>query len=169
MTDELMQRWRPQRQALLQRWQRMAPRERLGLLAAAVALGLLLGVLLLVNPALKTLREAPARLDALDRQLAQMQSAAAEAARLQAQPPVGAAQAQAALQSATAFLGADAQLTLQGDRATLRFTNLDGERLGGWLAEVRRSARARAVEAQLQRGASGYSGSVLLQLPGAPS
>ena len=36
-----------------------------------------------------------------------------------------------------------------------------------WLGEVRGAARARPVEAQLTRAANGYSGSLVLQLPGA--
>jgi len=158
--------WAPRVDALQLRWSRLEARERLGLQLAAVALLLLLLVLLFVNPALKTLREAPGRLDELDRQLAQMQGWAAEAKRLQQLPAVNPAQASAALQAATDFLGPEARLTLQGDRATLQFSNLAGEQLGAWLAEVRRAARARPVEAQLQRGPGGYGGSIVLSLGG---
>lgn len=167
MNEALRQAWGPQRDKLKAAWQGLAPRERTGVAAAAAAVLLLLVVMLLINPALRTLREAPQRLATLDGQLAQMQAWAAEAARLQQQAPVSSAQSLAALQAATEFLGPEAQLQLQGDRATLRFRQLSGEQLGGWLSESRRAARARAIEAQLQRGADGlYSGSVLLQLPG---
>lgn len=165
--QQLHQAWAPQRDKALATWRRMAPRERAGLAVAAAALGLLLFVMLFVNPALRTLREAPQRLAELDSRLAQMQAWAAEAAQLQQQPAVSSAQALAALQSATEFLGPEAQLQIQGDRATLRFRLLSGEQIGSWLMETRRAARARAVEAQLQRGADGlYSGSVVLQLAG---
>lgn len=71
---------------LQQRWQALAPRERLG---ATLGLGLLLVFLvwsLAVQPALKTLRTAPAQQATLDAQLAQMQRLAAEASELRALP-----------------------------------------------------------------------------------
>ena len=40
------------------------------------------------------------------------------------------------------------------------------EALRAWLSEVRSGARARAVEAQLSRGAAGFSGSITLSLGG---
>ena len=156
--------WAPRVEALQSRWSRLEARERGGLLLAGAALLLLLVVLIFVNPALKTLREAPARLAELDSQLAQMQGWAAEAKRLQQLPPVSPAQAAAALQAATDYLGPEARLSLQGERATLQFNNLAGEQLGAWLAEVRSAARARPVEAQLQRGPRGYGGSITLSL-----
>ncbi len=159
---------RPHLDRLKTAWNQLAERERLGVAAAGAALGLLLGVLLLVNPALKTLREAPAKLAQLDQELARMQGWAAEAKRLQGQPAVNPAQVQAALQAATEALGPDARLSVMGDRATLNFSNLGAAQLAGWLAEVRSAARARAIEANLQRGPNGYGGSVVLSLGGAP-
>jgi general secretion pathway protein M len=165
MNEVLRQAWVPRREKAQAAWRRLAPRERTMVAVGAVALGLLLFVLVFINPALRTLREAPLRLAELDAKLAQMQGWAAEAAQLQQQPTVSSAQALAALQAATEFLGPEAQLQIQGDRASLRFRQLSGEQLGSWLMETRRAARARAVEAQLQRGADGlYSGSVVLQL-----
>jgi general secretion pathway protein M len=38
--------------------------------------------------------------------------------------------------------------------------------LRDWLAEVRSSARARPLEANLARGPLGYSGSIVVALPG---
>lgn len=150
-------------------WSQLAPRERAGVAVAAAALGLLLLVLLFINPALRTLREAPAKLAQAEAQLAQMQRDAAEVQRLRGLPAVNAAQATAALQAATQLLGPEAKLTLQGDRAVLEFSNLEGERLGAWLAEVRSAARAKPVEAQLQRGERGYGGRLVLQLGAAPA
>ena len=42
------------------------------------------------------------------------------------------------------------------------------ETMRGWLAEVRSGARARPVEANLTRGAEGYSGTIVVALPGTP-
>lgn len=161
--------WAPALQQAHAAWARMAPRERLSVQVGALLLGLLLLVGGGLRPAWKTLSEAPARLSQLDAQLAAMQAGAAEAKRLQQLPPVNPAQAKAALEAATAFLGPDAKLVLQGDRATLSFSNLTGEALGAWLAEVRSAARAKPVEAQLQRGAQGYGGSITLSLSAGPS
>lgn len=167
MSDALRQAWAPHWDKAQTAWRRLAPRERLGLTLAAAALGLLVVVLVAINPALRTLREAPPRLAQLDAELAQMQAWAAEARQLQQLPAQKLAQAPAALQAATDFLGPEAQLQLQGDRATLRFRRLSGEQLAGWLAEVRRAARARPVEAQWQRDSDGsYQGSLVLQLAG---
>jgi general secretion pathway protein M len=159
--------WAPSVEKLQAAWDRLDTRERLGLQAAAAALLLLLCASVLVNPALKTLREAPARLAVVETQLAQMQAWATEAKRLQQLPSVPGAQAQAALKGATEHLGPEAKLVVQGDRATLTFSNLSGEALGNWLAETRSAARARPVEAQIQRGPRGYGGTVVLSVGGA--
>ena len=57
-----------------QRWKGLAPRERLALLVVAWVLSLLLLWLVGVQPALRTLREAPAQIDAVDSQLQAMDS-----------------------------------------------------------------------------------------------
>lgn len=167
---KLPESWSPTIDKANAAWTRLDGRERLGVLAAGCALLLLALLMLLINPALKTLREAPAKLSQLDGQLAQMQSWAAEAKRLQQLPAVNPAQAAEALKAATAYLGPDAKLQLQGDRATLSFQSLSGEQIGTWLVEVRSAARARPVEAQLQQGPLGYGGSIVLLLAsGSPS
>ena len=122
---------------------------------------------LLVQPALRVTREAPAQLDRLDAQYQQMQRIAAESTALRGATKVSATQATAALRAATDRLGANARLLQQGDRATLTLTGVSPEALKGWLNEARSGARARPVEAQLQRGPSGYSGTIGLTLGGA--
>lgn len=149
-----------------QHWQQMNARERLGVQLAAAALGLLLLVSVGLKPALNTLKTAPMQLAELDQQLQQMQQYAAEAQSLRQLPPIPASQSRQALQSATEFLGPDARLALQGERATLSFSELSGENLMRWLAEVRASARARPIEVQLQRGPRGYGGRIVLGLAG---
>lgn len=155
------------REALSQRWRAMAERERSGLIVAGtmLVLALLWGVGL--APAWRTVRAAPAQIEALDLQLQEMQRLAAEAKALRAVPPVPAAQAQAALVAAAQRLGDKARLNLQGERAVLQISRLRGDELARWLAEVRLSARARAVEAQITRTPQGdYSGSVVLSVGG---
>lgn len=149
-----------------QQWQGLAPRERLGLQLAAAALLVLALFWLGIQPAWRTLRQGPAQSAQLEAQLQQMQQWAAEAQQLRQLPAVPPAQAQQALKAATDFLGPGARLDLQGERARVSVSELNGEALNRWLAEVRSSARARPIEAQLQRGPRGYSGHIVLALGG---
>lgn len=142
-------------------WRARTPRER----QAVALVGLILAVFvvwsLLVQPALTTARTAPAQLDQLDAQHQQMQRIATESTALRAAPRVAPGQAQLALKAATDRLGERGRLVMQGDRATLTLsTGVSPEALRGWLAEARSGARARPVEAQLQRGALGYTGTI---------
>ena len=136
-------------------WQSRAPRERQLIVVMAVSVALLLVWLTLVQPALRVLREAPLELDRLDQQMQQMQLAAGEMQALRAASPVPAEQAGTALRAATSQLGSSAKLSIQGDA------------LRGWLGEARSAARARPVEAQLVKAATGYSGSITVSLGGA--
>lgn len=148
------------------RWQALAPRERRGVLIAGVALLALLLWLVAIQPAWSVLRSAPPQRAELQGQLTQMRSLAAEARELRAQPPVTPEQAQAALESATsARLGNAAKLAVNGERVTVTFTGVDPVAFTEWLREVRSAARARVVEAQLNRTAQAYGGSVVLTLP----
>lgn len=153
------------RQQLTQRWQALAPRERRGLLLAGLALGGLLLWMIAVRPAWNVLRSAPAQRAALEGQLAQMRGLAAEARELRALPPVAPDQAQAALTAATARLGAAAKMTVSAERVTVTLNGVDAVAFTEWLGEVRSAARARVVEAQLNRSAQAYNGSVVLSLP----
>ena len=65
-------------------------------------------------------------------------------------------------------LGDKARVVVAGDRATATFTGVSGSELQGWLAEARGTARARPLEAQLTRGAAGYSGTLVVALGGTP-
>ena len=148
-------------------WSARQPRERQAVRAGAFAIGIVLVWLLGVQPAWRTLRETPPQLDRLDAELAQMQRIAAESRELRSAAPVSTAQAGATLESATATLGAAGRLALQGERATLTLNGVSAQALMAWLAEVRGAARVRPVEAQLSRSGAGYSGSLVLQRPGA--
>ena len=154
------------RQQARQFWLGRAPRERQLIVVMAVVVAALVVWLIAVQPALRTLRAAPAELDQLDLQLQQMQIAALESETLRSASPVPPAQATEALRAASERLGTKAKLSLQGDRATLTFTGLQFESLRTWLGEARRAARARPVEAQLLKSAGGYSGSISLTLAG---
>ncbi|MEO8524916.1 MAG: type II secretion system protein GspM [Caldimonas sp.] len=147
-------------------WQARAPRERQLIIIMAIAVGVLLVWLTLLQPALRTLQEAPIDLDRLDRQMQQMQLAAVEMQTLRAASPVPSEQAANALRAASAQLGEKAKLTIQGDRATLTFTGIPAEPLRAWLGEARSAARARPMEAQLVKAATGYTGSITVSIGG---
>ncbi len=148
------------RQQAGQFWQARAPRERQLIAGMAVALVALFVWLVAIQPALRTLREAPVELGRLDQQWQQTQLAAFEIESLRNATPVPPAQAAEALRAATERLGSKAKLVVQGDRATVTFTGVAFEDLRAWLGEARSGARARPVEAQFLKAASGYSGSI---------
>ncbi len=156
------------REQLLERWKALAPRERQGLRIALILLAIFIVWLIAVQPAWRTVRAAPAQLETLDLQLQQMQRLAGETRELRAAPTVAPAQAATALRTATEQLGDRARLALVGDRATLTLTGVTGDRLVAWLTEARTAARARPIDAQLTRGAQGYSGTIVVTLGGTP-
>jgi general secretion pathway protein M len=150
-------------------WAGLAARERrlVAMAGAVLAFGLLW--MLAVQPAWRTLQRAPAEIDRLELELQAMQRLAAEAGALRAAAPVTPDQAQAALQAATARLGEQGKLSVQGGgRAVLTLTNAGSTALRDWLAEARAGARAKPLEASLSRSAQGYSGTVVVAFGGAP-
>jgi general secretion pathway protein M len=165
-SDSLAAQLQQARQQATARWAALADRERLALQVAAAGLALLLGWSLLLAPALRTNRTAPAELERLEGQLQRMQAQAAEARGLRAAPAVPVEQARAALTAATEHLGPAARINLAGDRAVVTLNGVPPEALRAWLGEVRAAARARPVEAQLSRGPKGFSGSLVLSLGG---
>lgn len=154
------------RTELSNKLQALPPRERMGLTLAVIVVVIALVWMVAIAPALRTLREAPAQIDALDAQLQSMQRMASEARDLRAAAPVSSVQAAQALKSATDRLGEKARLNVQGDRATLTLNGVTGDVLRAWLTEARSGARARPVEAQLTRGPSGYAGTVIVTIAG---
>ncbi len=151
---------------LRERWRALSARERRTVLIAAVVLGAFVLWALAIQPAWRSLRDVPAQRDALELQLQQMRVLAAEVQQLRSAPAQSAEQSAAALRAASERLGPKARLSLQGERAVLTLNGVSGAQLREWLAEARAGARARPVEAQLTRGAQGFSGSVVLALGG---
>ncbi len=145
-------------------WHALAEREQRALLLAALVVGLTLLWLLALQPALRTLRDAPAQLDRLDNQIQAMRGLAAEAAELRSTPALTTAQAEQALRAASERLGPQARLNQQADRAVVTLQGVGANALNDWLSEVRSGARARPVDAQLVRGAEGFSGTITLEL-----
>ncbi|WKB54916.1 type II secretion system protein GspM [Eleftheria terrae] len=156
------------RKQLSTRWAAMDTRERRLVIGAGALVALALLWWVGVQPALRTLRETPARLAELDQQLLQMRQLAKESQELKDLPSVSASTAGSALQASTERLEGKARLNLQGDRATLTLNGLRGDLLWQWLSEARQTARARPIEAKLSHGAEGYTGTLVLSLPGTP-
>jgi len=152
------------RHQLQARYARLDARERQMVVVIAVALGFLVVWLLLVRPAWTTLDTAPALRAQADAQLLQMQAIANEARQLRALPPVQQSVAEQVLKSATDELGGKAKLSVQGDRAILTVTGINGEDLRKWLIQARGGARARPVEATLTRAGDGYNGTLVVAI-----
>jgi general secretion pathway protein M len=149
-------------------WRGRTGRERRAVLLVLLVLGALLAWLVFIQPAWRTARAAPAQLDQLEGELHQMQRVAAESRALRSIAPISVAQAGTSLKAASERLGDKARLTLQGERATLTLTGVSPEALRGWINEARSGARARPVEATLQRGPAGFTGSISVNLGAAP-
>ena len=152
------------RAQVIAQWQGLGERERFAVGSIGVLLGLTLAWSLLLGPALRTLKTAPAELDALELQLQQMQAQAQEARALRQAPTVPPAQAQAALKASVDHLGAAARLNLAGDRAIVTLNGISPPALQAFLGEARSAARARPIEAQLTRGPKGFAGSITFSL-----
>lgn len=145
-----------------QAWQTLSPRERVALVVAATAVGTALLLGLGVRPAWTTLQQGPQKLARLDADLQRVQQAALEAQALRQQAPVAPADARAALKAATERLGAQAQLSPQGEQTLVTLQGVDAQALSTWLGEVRRAARMAPIAVQLQRQDERYAGTVLL-------
>ena len=147
-------------------WRSRSKRERQLVVIVVAIVVLFIVWTTLVQPAWRVATSAPAELDALDTQLQQMQRISNESRSLRSTAPVGAAQAGIALKAASDRLGDKARLNLQGDRAILTLNGVTAEALRAWLTEARAGARARPIEAQLQRGASGFTGTLTVSFGG---
>ncbi len=154
--------------ALAARWAALAPRERRLVAIAAAVVGVALLWALAIQPALRTLRTAPAAQAALYAQWQSMQREAAEAQQLRAAPPLAAGLAVQALQGATARMGTSGRLSLQGERAVLTLTDASPVAITQWLTEVRLGARALPVEARLTATDQCFSVSVIVAIGGGP-
>jgi len=152
------------RDQLLARYAKLDSRERQMVVLIGGLLGFLIVWLIFVRPAWKTLDDAPALRAQADAQLLQMQAIANEAGQLRALPPVPSSVAEQVLKAATDGLGAKGKLSVQGDRAILTVTGINGEELRKWLIQARGGARARPIEATLTRAGDGYNGTLVVSI-----
>jgi len=155
-------------QALLKaRWEGLGAREKMLTAAAAALIALALVWLVLLGPALGTLRSAETQRRALDEQLRQMQVLQAQAQALQAQPKQNHDDAARLLElSVRQRLGTTGRILIAGDRATVTLTGTAPDALAQWLTQARVNARALPGEARIARNAAGlWEGTLVLALP----
>ncbi len=151
--------------SLAARWQGVSARERrwvvVGLTLLLVALVWWLGV----APALATLRSAEIQRQVLEAQLQQMQGLQMQAKALQAQPKISADEARRLLEASVKPLGATAQLSVAGERATVTVKGASADALAQWLVQVRLNVRSAPSEARLVRTSTGtWDGTLTLNL-----
>jgi general secretion pathway protein M len=140
------------RAILKARWEGLAAREKLLTASAAALVVVALIWLVLLGPALATLRHAETQRRALDEQLRQMQGLQAQAQGLQAQPKQNHDDAVRLLElSVRQRLGTSARILLAGDRATVTLTGTSADA---------------PSEARIVRNAAGlWEGTLVLALP----
>ena len=144
------------------RWDALAGRERLLLLLAATVVVAAALWWLALAPALATLRAADLQHRQLDAQLQQMQSMQAQATALQSQPKLGFDDAQRTLEALLKQkLGASAQMSVVGDRASVTLKGANADALAQWLTQARINARAVPSEVRLVRSATPSPGSAM--------
>ena len=150
-------------------WNGLPGRER-GLLALMLAVVFAATLwFVVIAPALRTLRSAPAQIAALDTQWQSMQALALEAKTLQGRATPARDEAVRELeQSARQRLGASAQVSTQADRVTVVLRGAPPQAMAAWLSQVRLKARAVATQATLTRGPEGWDGTLVFSLPPAP-
>jgi general secretion pathway protein M len=152
--------------ALSQAFSGLSRRERIAIGCAVLLVGLAVGWLVLVAPALKVLARSNAEHRLLDQKVQQLQIMAQEAKLLRAASPMNTADAAAALQAAVkARLGTQSQITITGDRANLSLRGVSPEALSQWLAEARTGAQSKPTDARLTRSGKDWDGNLVMQLP----
>ena len=168
MNHHVRMAWKGWRSA----WQQRPERERHWLQAGTGLLALLLVWTWAIAPAWSVWREAPARQARIDTQTQQMLQLQAQAKNLQSPVHIDRREAMDALRAATdRLLGPDAQLQPQGEQLRVTLQAATATALAQWLAEARDRARARPLQAALQRadnpdrGEAIWQGSLLMQLP----
>ena len=148
------------------RWDALAGRERLFLLLAGAVVAAAALWWLALAPALATLRAADAQHRQLDAQLQQMRSLQAQATALQSQPRLGGEDAQRTLDALLKQkLGASAQMSVIGDRASITLKGAHADALAQWLTQARINARAVPSEVRLVRSPVSGPGSPM-SVPG---
>lgn len=152
---------------LRQRWEGLAPREKLLVGGATALVAVALLWLVAIAPALATLRTAEAQHRAADAQLQRMRGLQAQVQALQAQPKQNYEEALRQLElSVRQRLGTSARMVVAGERVTITLSGAAGDAFAQWLTQARVNARALPGEANLYRNSGGlWEGTLVLTLP----
>ena len=150
-------------------WGRLAGREQVLVVLMALVLAAAAIWFAGLAPALRTLRTAPAQIEALDAQWQSMQALAAQARAFKARAPLGRDDALRELElSVRQRLGSSGQVNAAGDRVTVVVKGAAPQVMAQWLSQARLKARVVATQANLTRGSAGWDGTLVFSLPPAP-
>ena len=147
------------------RWAQVSPREQRLVRGALALLALALVWFVALRPALATLRSVQSQGPQLRAQLQDMLQLQAQAQVLQALPAAQTQDSKSLLEAALATLGATAQMSLTGDRATITLEGSSADALAQWLSQARLNARARPLELHLTQSQGLWKGRIVLQMP----
>ena len=149
------------------RWVTLDPREKVMVAAGIGVVVLALMWMILIGPALSTLRTAETQRRTLDAQLQRMAAMRTQAQSMQSQPRPNRDESLRQLeQSVRQRLGTTARMQVAGDRVTVTLTGTPADALAQWLAQARAAAHALPAEAHLVRnGAGTWEGNLVLALP----
>lgn len=158
--------------SIRERWGAASLRQQRLVRSAGVLVGLALVWWLLVAPPLRTFTQGQTERQTLDMQWQKIQNLQVQAAALQALPKISRDDALRALDATVKQqFGATAQLSVQGDNATVTLRSTPAQDLAQWLPQARMNARAIPSEARLMRGTSNppgqavWSGTIVMRLP----
>lgn len=143
--------WTPLRTAWHSAWQQRSPREQWMLRLAGWLMALTAIWSLALAPALRTWQEAPTRQTQLDAQSQHMRQLQDQALSLKKSRTMTRTEAALWLEQSLTKLGPNPQISLQGERATLRVQAAPAGALAVWLSQARENAQALPVQAELQQ------------------
>jgi general secretion pathway protein M len=154
-------------------WHQRSARERslLSLGALVLVLATLWSVAL--APALRTWQEAPTKQAQLDAQSQRMRQLQTQAQGMQKPQTLSRAEAIEWLEKSLNSLGPNAQISVQGESATLRLQAAPAQALAHWMVQARENAQALPLQADVQQTDPPqidalWRGTVVLRLPANP-
>ena len=154
-------------------WHQRSARERslLSLGALVLVLATLWSVAL--APALRTWQEAPAKQAQLDAQSQRMRQLQTQAQAMQKPQTLSRTEAIEWLEKSLNSLGPNAQISVQGESATLRLQAAPAQALAHWMVQARENAQALPLQADVQQTDPPqidalWRGTVVLRLPTNP-
>ncbi len=126
--------------------------------------------LVLISPALQTLKTAPAQHLVLDQEIQAIQKMALEAKSIQAEPQEMPANFELSLKSLSEnILPGKTNISTSGDRVTIALNGVSGQSLSQWLEAIRTELHSKPQDAQLKYVEMQWQGTVVLAFPSSRS